>query len=81
MTTEKKLPRVEIAVDQCKGCLLCIDSCAKNVLGVSSSFNVLGYQFVEVKIDGCTGCESCYYACPEPGAITVIKEKKQRTPA
>jgi len=74
---EKKLPTVDIKVDQCKGCLLCIDACPKKVLSVSKSFNVLGYQYAELSAEGCSGCDACYYACPEPGAISVIKEKKR----
>ena len=74
---EKKLPTVDIKVDQCKGCLLCIDACPKKVLSVSKSFNDLGYQYAELSAEGCSGCDACYYACPEPGAISVIKEKKR----
>lgn len=74
---EKKLPMVEIKADQCKGCLLCVEACPRKILTVSTSFNVLGYQYAEQIKQGCTGCETCYYACPEPGAITVVKEKKR----
>lgn len=73
-----KLPTVEIAVDLCKGCGLCIENCPPNVLELSTHFNVLGYQNASYKGSGCTGCEACYYACPEPSAITVIKELKER---
>ncbi len=76
---DRKLPTVEIAINQCKGCGLCIENCPTEVLGFSVSFNNLGYQYAELKKDGCTGCESCFYSCPEPGAVTVIKEKKQRS--
>ncbi|OFZ79935.1 MAG: hypothetical protein A2583_06155 [Bdellovibrionales bacterium RIFOXYD1_FULL_53_11] len=74
----KKLPTVDIKVDQCKGCMLCIDSCPQKVLTMSTTFNILGYQFAQLSAEGCTGCDSCYYACPEPGAITIIKERKKR---
>ncbi|MCM2324337.1 MAG: 4Fe-4S dicluster domain-containing protein [Oligoflexia bacterium] len=71
-----KLPAVEIKSNQCKGCGLCIDSCKPGVLSLSKAFNLLGYQYAEYKQSGCTGCEACYYACPEPGAISIHKEKK-----
>lgn len=75
---DQKLPTIEIKIDQCKGCTLCIEICPKKVITLSKSFNVLGYQYAEMTLSGCSGCEACFYACPEPGAITVIKEKKQR---
>lgn len=71
-----KLPTVEINSDQCKGCQLCIDVCPKKILGLSSLFNVLGYQYIQLIAEGCTGCAACFYACPEPSVITVVKEKK-----
>lgn len=71
-----KLPTVEIIIDQCKGCGLCIEVCPKKVLALGQNFNSLGYQAAELVAEGCTGCAACYYACPEPGTITVVKEKK-----
>ena len=74
---EEKLPTVIVDLDQCKGCRFCVDACKPNVLSLQESFNRLGYQFAVYKGTGCTGCEACFYVCPEPGAITVIKEKKR----
>jgi len=74
---EKKFPTVEIDVNQCKGCALCIENCPPKVLSLSIAYNRLGYQYAEYKGQGCSGCEACFYACPEPGAITIIKEKKR----
>jgi len=73
---KKKLPTVEIDLNQCKGCALCIESCMPKVLSLSPAYNQLGYQYAVYGGNGCTGCEACYYACPEPGAIAVYKEKK-----
>ncbi len=67
---------VEIKIDECKGCELCIQICPKKVLGFSKTFNKLGYQYVVLEKDGCSGCGICFYACPEPGALTVIKVTK-----
>lgn len=75
---EQKLPTVEIDLNLCKGCGLCIDNCPPRVLVLSAQFNVLGYQYAQYVDAGCTGCEACYYACPEPSAMTVVKELKDR---
>ena len=71
-----KMPCVEIKPNQCKGCALCLEACKPKVLHMSEQFNPLGYLFAMYNGSGCTGCEACYYACPEPGAITLYKEKK-----
>ena len=71
---EEKLPRVEIAKDQCKGCELCVIECPKDVLVMSDEINQLGYPIAKYTGDGCTGCAICFYACPEPGTITVYKK-------
>ncbi len=68
--------RVEINLDECKGCQLCITVCPANCLEVTSKLNKQGYLPVDYKGSGCTGCGLCYYACPEPGAITVFRLKK-----
>ena len=77
----KNYPRVEIEINQCKGCGLCIENCMPKVLDLSQSFNKLGYQYAQYKASGCTGCEACFYACPEPGAIKVLKQKKVKVSA
>ena len=43
------------------------------VLHISEALNHLGFHPAEYDGDGCTGCGVCYYACPEPGAIRVVK--------
>ena len=67
---------VEISVDQCKGCRLCVAACPKHCLTIGSELNRLGYQYARFEQQGCTACGFCYYVCPEPGAITVHKEQK-----
>jgi NAD-dependent dihydropyrimidine dehydrogenase PreA subunit len=75
---DNKLPAVEIEVNLCKGCGLCIENCPPDVLFFATQFNVLGYQFAQYTGIGCTGCEACFFSCPEPGAITVISEKREK---
>ncbi len=55
---------VEIAIDRCKGCDLCIDVCPPEVLVMSNEVNALGFQFPHL-LDGCTGCARCGEVCPD----------------
>jgi len=71
--SRKKEASINIFSDLCKGCRLCMEVCPPNVLSVSTYLNVLGYNSVQYDGQGCTGCGVCFYACPEPGAIMVIK--------
>jgi len=64
---------VAINADECKGCGLCVVSCALGVLDQSDALNRYGYHPAEYTGHGCNGCGLCFYACPEPGAITVYK--------
>ena len=57
-----------INVDEvfCKGCLLCVEACPVDVLGVSSRRNAKGYLMPEAKQpEDCTGCLSCELICPD----------------
>ncbi|MDM7915192.1 MAG: ferredoxin family protein [Candidatus Eisenbacteria bacterium] len=65
--------RVEIRVDECKGCSYCVQECPQKCLVLSKEINRMGYHPSSYLGEGCTGCGICFYACPEPGAITVYK--------
>ena len=65
---------VEISGEECKGCQLCIVNCPKKCLARGSELNKSGYLYTRFEQNGCTACGFCYYMCPEPGAITVIKD-------
>lgn len=55
---------VEINIEQCKGCDLCVQVCPPHVLSMSSEVNHLGYRF-PILSPGCTGCERCAEICPD----------------
>ena len=55
---------VEIDVDRCKGCELCIPVCPPKVLSMSVEVNRLGFQYPMLS-PGCTGCERWLEICPD----------------
>ncbi len=67
---------IVIDTDRCKGCMLCMVACPKQVIElVERKVNVHGYPYVSaVRPDECTGCASCGIVCPD-GCITVYRKK------
>lgn len=58
--------RVNVIVDRCKECGLCIFICPTKVLVRSSVMNRYGYYPPDpVFIDKCVGCKLCEYVCPD----------------
>jgi ferredoxin len=81
-TMAKREGRVEIQVDHCKGCGLCVAACPTSSLEMGDALNKLGYHPAEFLEDtGCTSCGVCFYACPEPAAIIVYEIKKEKETA
>lgn len=69
------MPRIEVQIDHCKGCVLCVAACPVECIDIDKDvLNMLGYHPARYKGTGCTGCGICYYACPEPEAIVVYKK-------
>ncbi len=59
---------ITITVDKkfCKGCNLCITSCPKDVLAVSSERGTAGFMVPEATQPGlCTKCLLCEVICPD----------------
>lgn len=73
------LGRIEIDVERCKGCALCVPACPQEVIRMADGFNAKGYHPAQlVDPEGkCTGCVLCALMCPE-GAITVYRVEKPR---
>jgi 2-oxoglutarate ferredoxin oxidoreductase subunit delta len=58
---------LEIAIDHCKGCGLCVDVCPHHVLALDPVVvNQLGYHPVRLTdADACTSCALCARICPD----------------
>ncbi|MFB6291742.1 MAG: ferredoxin family protein [Candidatus Bipolaricaulia bacterium] len=69
--------KVEIDVNRCKGCGLCIEACPHDVLSFSDDFNSSGYNYVVVEDpESCIGCGICGKVCPDV-ALTVYRSQKE----
>ena len=58
---------LDIAVDRCKGCGLCVTVCPKGVLELDgSTVNELGHHPVRLTdATACTSCALCARVCPD----------------
>lgn len=66
---------IEVNVDLCKGCEVCIVACPTGVIALSSAVNGKGYNYASaVNPDKCTGCTNCAIVCPD-AVITVYRTK------
>lgn len=66
--------RVEIEIQKCKGCELCITACKEGVLSLTDTINNKGYRYITANNDACTGCVNCALICPD-AVITVYRTK------
>ncbi len=67
---------IDVKIDTCKGCELCIEACLQESLALSPQINTLGYHYAVLIKDNCTGCVNCALVCPE-AIITVYRTKKK----
>ena len=70
----------KIAIDKnrCKGCMLCMPFCPKDLISMSQELNSCGYYFAvfNESANKCTACTFCAQMCPETG-IEVYKNDKK----
>lgn len=65
--------KIEIDIDMCKGCGVCLAACKFGVTKISKQgqANKYGYRhLVAAHLEHCTGCGMCALMCPD-SAITV----------
>ncbi len=65
---------IEINIERCKGCEVCLAACQFSVIAMSKEVNSKGYHFASKVKDECTGCMNCAIVCPD-GVITVYRAK------
>ena len=65
---------IEINRAWCKGCLICVSACPRQVLGVDNTQWTGSFHPVYVaQLERCTVCRNCELLCPDL-AIEVIEE-------
>jgi 2-oxoglutarate ferredoxin oxidoreductase subunit delta len=77
MRREEVMRKIFIRTDYCKGCLICVESCPKKILKISSSISAKGYTLPQVtNTEKCNGCGICEIVCPD---FAIAVEKKDKT--
>jgi 2-oxoglutarate ferredoxin oxidoreductase subunit delta len=71
--------KVEIDIQQCKGCALCTDACKEQALSLSEGINIKGYHYIIANNEACTGCVNCALVCPD-AVITVYRTHPAKKP-
>lgn len=66
--------KMTVNTELCKGCMLCIAACPKNILKLDKgNMNENGYHVMHITdLDACILCANCAITCPD-AAITLEK--------
>lgn len=70
----KTVGDIEIDIERCKGCELCVQACPFETITMSKQVNSKGYNYAMKVNEKCTGCTNCAIICPD-GVITVYRAK------
>lgn len=69
--------KLQIDIERCKGCGLCVAACQRNLMDISDRINSHGYHTVQITDEKeCIGCANCAEMCPDV-AIEVWREANQ----
>ena len=64
---------IEVDIERCKGCGVCIEVCPPKVITLGSEVNSKGYRYCEMlRPSECVGCANCAVVCPD-SCITVFR--------
>ena len=79
--TVDRFEPMDIAVDRCKACGLCVAVCPKGILSLDlSAVNDLGYHPVRLTDAGaCTSCALCARICPDAVFSVYARPRGQLT--
>jgi len=69
---------LDIAIDRCKGCELCVDACPKAVLALDLTIvNRLGHHPIRLTdAAACTSCALCARICPDAVFTVYARARK-----
>ena len=72
---------LEIAVDHCKGCELCVGACPKHVLELDmTAVNRLGHHPIRLTdAHACTSCALCARMCPDAVFTIYARPRSEAT--
>ena len=61
------MPKITIAQERCKGCLLCISFCPRSLIKLDNHLNSRGVKPVKFTDNNqdCLGCMQCALVCPD----------------
>lgn len=68
--------RVEIHPERCQGCGLCVTVCPVGALALDGAVADSGARIARFRGSDCRADELCFHACPEPGALRVLRIAK-----
>jgi 2-oxoglutarate ferredoxin oxidoreductase subunit delta len=62
----KRMPKISVDRDRCKGCGICVQYCPQKILEMSTDINKKGYFYTTVSNPSyCIGCRVCAISCPD----------------
>jgi 2-oxoglutarate ferredoxin oxidoreductase subunit delta len=68
---------IQVDVENCKGCSLCVVACPTKVIALAREVNHKGYNYAYMaNPEACTGCANCALVCPD-SVIDVYRIKEE----